>query len=147
MLDQISSIQVNSLRNTGPFTRVFFGVTLDDESEHVVSVQAERQPGESAVAFANRMLTEEAAQIESQIEESNVEAMDPVEMTAALLLAGDALEDWVQPQPGVTPAYQEGEFTKHVGKVWVSLIPDNVWEPGAVGSETLWDDVMDIPTT
>jgi hypothetical protein len=27
------------------------------------------------------------------------------------------------------------------GAVWESLVADNVWEPGAVGSETLWEEV------
>ena len=32
---------------------------------------------------------------------------------------------------------------KHNGKVWESLVANNVWEPGAVGTETVWREVTE----
>jgi len=50
------------------------------------------------------------------------------------------IPDWKQPG-GDNPYYMKGEKVRHIGKVWESLIDYNVWEPGAVGSETLWTEV------
>ena len=49
------------------------------------------------------------------------------------------IPDWVH--PGATNPYMRGDKVRHVGKVWESAIDYNVWEPGAVGSETLWTEV------
>ncbi|MBR2683640.1 MAG: hypothetical protein IKE22_10300 [Atopobiaceae bacterium] len=50
------------------------------------------------------------------------------------------IPDWVQPT-GAHDAYALGDKVRHVGKVWESLIDANVWEPGAIGTETLWREV------
>ena len=51
------------------------------------------------------------------------------------------------PDPGVIPGweqplstngYKKGDKVKHKGKVWESLVDNNVWEPGAVGTESTW---------
>jgi hypothetical protein len=39
---------------------------------------------------------------------------------------------WLQPQ-GAHDAYAEGARVTHAGKVWVSLMDANVWEPGVTG--------------
>ena len=46
------------------------------------------------------------------------------------------IPEWVQPSS--TNPYMRGDKVRHVGKVWESLIDGNVWEPGAVGTESLW---------
>lgn len=43
---------------------------------------------------------------------------------------------WEQPQS--TNPYKKGDRVTHKGKTWESLVDGNVWEPGAVGSESLW---------
>lgn len=48
-------------------------------------------------------------------------------------------EDWQQPIAGLTDKYQQGAIVRHNGKLWQSAYPrQNVWEPGAVGTESLW---------
>lgn len=43
---------------------------------------------------------------------------------------------WTQPI-GATDAYMKGDKVSHAGKIWVSDIDSNVWEPGIYGwSET-----------
>ena len=44
-------------------------------------------------------------------------------------------------QPDSTNPYMKGDKVKHNGKVWVSLVDNNVWEPGAVGTAALWQEV------
>ena len=49
--------------------------------------------------------------------------------------------EWVQPT-GAQDAYMTGDKVSHNSKHWVSLADNNVWEPGAVGSLGLWDEVI-----
>ena len=44
-------------------------------------------------------------------------------------------------QPGSTNGYSKGDKVTHNGKTWESLVYNNVWEPGAAGTESLWKEV------
>lgn len=44
-------------------------------------------------------------------------------------------------QPGSTNPYMKGNKVTHIGKTWESLVDNNVWEPGAIGTESLWKEV------
>lgn len=44
---------------------------------------------------------------------------------------------WTQPL-GATDAYMTGDMVEHNGEIWKSTIDGNVWEPGTVGTESLW---------
>ena len=46
---------------------------------------------------------------------------------------------WEQPQS--TNPYKKGDRVTHKGKTWESVVDSNVWEPGAVGTESLWKEV------
>lgn len=46
------------------------------------------------------------------------------------------IPEWVQPDS--TNAYKKGDKVTHNGSTWESLVDGNVWEPGAVGTESLW---------
>lgn len=46
-------------------------------------------------------------------------------------------------QPDSTNAYAKGDKVTHNGKIWESLIDNNVWEPGVVGTESLWQQVTE----
>lgn len=48
------------------------------------------------------------------------------------------IPEWEQPTS--TNPYMRGDKVRHVGKIWVSLIDNNVWEPGTTGTETLWEE-------
>lgn len=41
-------------------------------------------------------------------------------------------------QPDSTNPYHRGDKVTHKGQTWESDIDNNVWEPGAVGTEALW---------
>ena len=47
------------------------------------------------------------------------------------------IAEWKQPT-GAQDDYELGYKVTHNGFTWESTVSDNVWEPGAVGSETLW---------
>lgn len=59
----------------------------------------------------------------------------------AMEVIPDAIEEWVQPDS--TNGYMSGDKVLHFGDTWVSLIDNNVWEPGVVGTENLWWIVTD----
>ena len=52
------------------------------------------------------------------------------------------IPDWVQPL-GAQDAYQTGDRVRHMGSIWESLVDNNVWEPGAAGTDTLWKEVSE----
>ena len=54
---------------------------------------------------------------------------------------GTGIGEWAQ--PGSTNPYMTGDRVAHNGKTWESLIDNNVWEPGAQGSEALWQEVTE----
>lgn len=52
----------------------------------------------------------------------------------------DEFPAWRQPL-GSEDAYHLGDKVSHNEKHWESLVDANVWEPGAVGTESLWQEV------
>ena len=48
----------------------------------------------------------------------------------------DVIPEWEQPDS--TNPYMKGDKVTHNGQTWESLVDGNVWEPGAVGTESLW---------
>lgn len=53
--------------------------------------------------------------------------------TRVLIEASDTVPMWVQPES--TNPYGKGDRVSHNGKVWVSVVDGNVWEPGVYGWE------------
>lgn len=46
-------------------------------------------------------------------------------------------------QPSNESPYPKGAVVRHGGKVWESLVDNNVWEPGASGTESVWREVAE----
>lgn len=44
-------------------------------------------------------------------------------------------------QPSSTNPYMKGDKVIHNSKTYESLVDNNVWEPGAVGTESLWREI------
>lgn len=51
--------------------------------------------------------------------------------TRVLIPDPTVIPDWVQPDS--TNAYAKGDKVRHNGKIWVSDLDGNVWEPGVYG--------------
>lgn len=49
--------------------------------------------------------------------------------------------EWEQPES--TNPYSKGDRVTHNGKTYESLVDNNVWEPGALGTESLWQEVTE----
>ena len=52
---------------------------------------------------------------------------------AKVLTSETEILEWVQPDS--TNPYMKGDKVTHNGKVWVSTIDNNIWEPGVYGWE------------
>lgn len=57
----------------------------------------------------------------------------------------DDIPEWVQ--PGSTNGYSKGDRVKHYSQIWESLVDNNVWEPGVVGTESLWKAITASPSS
>ena len=53
----------------------------------------------------------------------------------------EVIPEWEQPDS--TNPYSKGDRVTHNGKTWESLVDENVWEPGALGTESLWKEVSE----
>lgn len=49
---------------------------------------------------------------------------------------------WVRPA-GTVGLYSAGDKVTHNGERWISLIDNNSWEPGSVGTANLWQHIHD----
>lgn len=56
----------------------------------------------------------------------------------AKVLIPDDTQIYPWEQPGSTNGYSIGDQVMHNGKTWESQVDNNVWEPGTVGTESLW---------
>ena len=53
----------------------------------------------------------------------------------------EVIPEWEQPDS--TNPYSKGDRVTHNEKTWESLVDNNAWEPGALGTESLWKDVSE----
>lgn len=59
------------------------------------------------------------------------------------VLIPDETQIYPWEQPGSTNGYKKGDKVTHNGKTWESQQDNNVWEPGAVGTENIWKEVTE----
>ena len=52
----------------------------------------------------------------------------------------DKIPAW-RPWDGLSALYAKGDKVAHNGKTWVSLVDNNCWEPGIIGTELVWREV------
>ena len=68
------------------------------------------------------------------------EGWEPPNATSLWARIGEGdIPEWVQPT-SANP-YMLGDKVRHVEKIWQSLIDNNVWEPGSIGTESLWSEI------
>ena len=59
--------------------------------------------------------------------------------TKVLIPDANVIPEWEQPES--TNGYMIGDKVSHNGKIWESAVDNNVWEPGAIGTENIWIEV------
>ena len=116
--------------------------TIDEvtATEHL-SVFAPWEPNVNYAVGTLRTYGEEERKLYKCVQAHKSQSDWTPDKTPALwVLAGDPAEEWpewVQPI-GAQDAYMAGDKVSHGGKHWVSDVDANVWEPGAIGTESLW---------
>ena len=65
----------------------------------------------------------------------------PSLFTTVLIEDQTIIPEWEQPTS--TNGYMTGDKVMHNGITYESLVDNNVWEPGAAGTETLWREVTE----
>ena len=50
--------------------------------------------------------------------------------------------EW-SPLPAGSSGFSKGQIVTKDGRTYRSLVDHNVWEPGAVGTETVWEDITE----
>ena len=85
----------------------------------------------------------EAPSLAAQVAALTARMADMKARLTALEGGGEA-EEWPawEPWDGVSDRYKQGAQVTHNGYHWRSIFAgQNVWEPGAAGTETLWEKV------
>lgn len=78
--------------------------------------------------------------IQEHKKQSTWNPVDAPSLFAKVLIPDPSvIPEWEQPTS--TNGYMVGDKVTHNSKTWESLIDNNVWEPGAVGTESLWKEV------
>lgn len=78
--------------------------------------------------------------IQEHKKQSTWNPVDAPSLFAKVLIPeSSVIPEWEQPNS--TNGYMMGDKVTHNGKTYLSLVDNNVWEPGAVGSETVWEEV------
>ena len=72
-------------------------------------------------------------------QESWTPDVSPSLWAKVLIPEPSVIPEWEQ--PGSTNGYSKGDKVTHNGKTWESLVDNNVWEPGVIGTESLWKEV------
>lgn len=65
----------------------------------------------------------------------------PSLFTKVLIPDATTIPAWEQPDS--TNGYSIGDKVTHNGLIYESLVDNNVWEPGATGTESLWKTVAE----
>jgi hypothetical protein len=80
--------------------------------------------------------------LQSHQKQANWNPIDAPSLFAKVLIPDEnTIPEWEQPDS--TNPYMKGDQVTHNSKTWESLIDNNVWEPGAVGTESLWKVVIE----
>lgn len=135
--------EVQSLRTENAFMNTaltFAAETFTDEQALKVPTLYDEWNGEGVAYIAGKRVRFNG--ILYKVIQNHTSQADWAPDMAVSLFAKVLIEDpnvvseWEQPDS--TNAYMTGDRVMHGGVMYESLVDNNVWEPAAVGSETLW---------
>lgn len=80
--------------------------------------------------------------IQEHQKQSTWNPVDAPSLFAKVLIPeSSVVPEWEQPSS--TNPYMMGDKVTHNGLTWLSLVDSNVWEPGVVGTEDLWEQITE----
>ena len=110
----------------------------DDQAETVTDLFPEWETG-TAYAVGDRRQYDGLLYRCVQAHTSQADWTPPAVPALWVRTSTEEWPEWIQPT-GAQDAYARGSKVSHNGKHWISLIDGNVWEPGALGTESLWQE-------
>lgn len=113
-------------------------VNLTDDEAAYVPMMFERWEPDISYEIGRRVCYQDKLYKVLQAHTSQVgwEPDVAVSLFAEILIPDPSvIPEWVQPSS--TNPYMKGDKVRHNGKVWVSDVDNNVWEPGVYGWEPI----------
>jgi hypothetical protein len=105
---------------------------LDAELNATVSAADWVQPTGASDAYPKDALVKYDGKTWKSLQDANVFQPGVASWRETWGTATNTPPDWVQPV-GAVDAYPLGARITHLGDIWVSTLPANVWEPGVTG--------------
>ena len=127
------------------------GDITEEQKEELIRVANEKaNPENSSAEYSAQIkyLTEHVTELETKVSEQEKKIQSIIDKLAEE--GTDIPEPEPEPEPEELPEWtawdgiqrpipwQTGSKCTHNGEKWESLVNDNVWEPGAVGTELTW---------
>ena len=114
-------------------------INLTDEQALVVPMLFPRWQPNISYTIGDRLYYEGVLYkvLQNHISQSSWTPDVAVSLYATILIPNsEIIPNWIQPDS--TNAYSTGDKVRHLDKIWQSLVDNNVWEPGSIGTENLW---------
>lgn len=135
----ITKAQARALRQA----IVTASASLSDEEALSAPMMFDKWKEDTAYSAGNRVRYEGILYkcLQAHTSQTTWNPADAVSLWARVLIPDpEVIPEWIQPDS--TNPYMKGDKVTHNGKTWESAVDNNVWEPGAVGTETLWIEVI-----
>lgn len=113
--------------------------TLEDEDALKVTELFPKWKGDCLYKFGDRVRYENILYrcLTEHVSQATWTPPDAVSLWAKVLIPDpEVIPDWEQPSS--TNPYMKGDKVRHLDKIWISDIDNNVWEPSVYG----WDEVI-----
>ena len=119
-------------------------LTEEQRDELITMANENADPSKSDASLKNQVaalfdiVTELALEIK-RLKEEKQDTNPEEETEEEITYPAWYRHDGIGPKP-----WQEGVVCTHNGRYWLSHVPDNVWEPGALGVyDNIWEDVTE----
>lgn len=115
----------------------------DEQALSVKNLHEEWVPNKDYKTGDRRLYNEELYKcLQDHTAQAEWNPEDAPSLWAKILIPDpEVIPEWEQPES--TNGYSTGDRVTHNGKTWESLVDNNIWEPGVVGTERQWKEVTE----
>lgn len=116
---------------------------IDEQALTVKDLHEEWVPNKDYKTGDRRLYNEELYKcLQDHTTQKGWNPVDAPSLWAKILIPDSGeIPEWEQPES--TNGYSVGDKVTHNGKTWESLVDNNIWEPGAIGTEGQWKEVTE----
>ena len=115
----------------------------DEQALTVKDLHEEWVPNKDYKTGDRRLYNEELYKcLQDHTTQKGWNPVDAPSLWAKILIPDpEEIPEWEQPES--TNGYSIGDKVTHNGKTWESLVDNNIWEPGAIGTEGQWKEATE----